>query len=853
MISAVLVAEARDRRETPANLTPFLADDDLESRRLERVQGWALLFAAVVAVALPLYWLHEPTPPEPSRQLLRQERGRTRRGPVRELRDARVQRRGVAAVRELPRRTKGGGGDRADHASTASGHLEGAAAQHRGAALQRGPDCVEPVATGQPTRSARSPTSSPTAGRARRCRRGVWPAADRRTSSRSATSSRSSDDPAHAGRGKGRRRDARAARSTTRDVCPQYMTCPDRSADAKKKLDAARSARREAQDREKALEPPRDRRRARRRCNDMQTAVADDPAKRPTARRRRRVRRLHRRRDDASPTQRRVAWATTGSAARERQRRPAAVRAELRALPHRGLVDVRPDGAADGRRRRLLGLPGGGGGTGGGIGFNLRDGGDDPPLRHRRGRRLRSAGRLRQHRFGAVKAYGNIGIGTGKMPGFAQDAHRGPDRADRRVRARTASRRRLSPREPPCDTVTEAAYAADHDDYDREKGLTVMRCCTLLAPRGPRTRTSGTRRSSACSSCLGDRALLRLRVPAARHQPRRAGSGSSSPPRLTGFMVLLSTLWWTSGNSGIDPPHGRSPVEGRRGRQRSGGVEDRGGPRDRRRTAQPVDRPTSSRTSSRRSTPRSCPPAPIAGEKPPDQPFAKFDQLVDRLPHRLRGSRSYDSRRRDRRTSSGTSPQYAAVEFCPAPDRPVPSVRRRPMCDPLKDKYVDPSTTTDRSPAGRRSFWFRRCCCSVSRCSACTGTRLDEREAQDATGARRRCRPPEPARRTPMVARATADRRRARTAAPRSSRSSIMVFLFAGSLFYMDHVRARSREERATHGRSLDPSATPATSAARRRSWRRCRRRCAPGSGTASRSRSARRTRRGRAARGRPA
>src|SRR5689334_17976801 len=28
---------------------------------------------------------------------------------------------------------------------------------------------------------------------------------------------------------------------------------------------------------------------------------------------------------------------------------------------------------------------------------------------------------------------------------------------------------------------------------------------------------------------------------------------------LTGFMVLLSTIWWTSGNSGIDPPHGRSP------------------------------------------------------------------------------------------------------------------------------------------------------------------------------------------------------------------------------------------------------------------------------------------------------
>jgi hypothetical protein len=28
---------------------------------------------------------------------------------------------------------------------------------------------------------------------------------------------------------------------------------------------------------------------------------------------------------------------------------------------------------------------------------------------------------------------------------------------------------------------------------------------------------------------------------------------------LTGFMFLLATLWWTSGSSGIDPPHGRSP------------------------------------------------------------------------------------------------------------------------------------------------------------------------------------------------------------------------------------------------------------------------------------------------------
>jgi mono/diheme cytochrome c family protein len=52
---------ARQETKTPANLTPYLQDEDLEGRRLERVQGWALLFAAVVAVTLPIYWLREPT------------------------------------------------------------------------------------------------------------------------------------------------------------------------------------------------------------------------------------------------------------------------------------------------------------------------------------------------------------------------------------------------------------------------------------------------------------------------------------------------------------------------------------------------------------------------------------------------------------------------------------------------------------------------------------------------------------------------------------------------------------------------------------------------------------------------
>jgi mono/diheme cytochrome c family protein len=61
LIWAVLSPKRAPEETEPANLTPFFADDELESRRLERVQGWALLFAAVIAVALPIYWLHEPS------------------------------------------------------------------------------------------------------------------------------------------------------------------------------------------------------------------------------------------------------------------------------------------------------------------------------------------------------------------------------------------------------------------------------------------------------------------------------------------------------------------------------------------------------------------------------------------------------------------------------------------------------------------------------------------------------------------------------------------------------------------------------------------------------------------------
>jgi mono/diheme cytochrome c family protein len=45
----------------PLNLERFLPDEDLEGRRLERALGWSLLFVLVLAVALPVYFLLEPT------------------------------------------------------------------------------------------------------------------------------------------------------------------------------------------------------------------------------------------------------------------------------------------------------------------------------------------------------------------------------------------------------------------------------------------------------------------------------------------------------------------------------------------------------------------------------------------------------------------------------------------------------------------------------------------------------------------------------------------------------------------------------------------------------------------------
>ncbi len=77
-VYAVMSLRKTPEAKRPENLEPFLDDEDLEGRRLERVLGWALLFAAVTAVALPLYWLREPDRSKDSEQYF--DEGAVRRG-----------------------------------------------------------------------------------------------------------------------------------------------------------------------------------------------------------------------------------------------------------------------------------------------------------------------------------------------------------------------------------------------------------------------------------------------------------------------------------------------------------------------------------------------------------------------------------------------------------------------------------------------------------------------------------------------------------------------------------------------------------------------------------------------------
>jgi mono/diheme cytochrome c family protein len=47
--------------ELAANRKPYYDDEELEGRRLERVQLWGVVLLVIIVVALPLYWVFEPS------------------------------------------------------------------------------------------------------------------------------------------------------------------------------------------------------------------------------------------------------------------------------------------------------------------------------------------------------------------------------------------------------------------------------------------------------------------------------------------------------------------------------------------------------------------------------------------------------------------------------------------------------------------------------------------------------------------------------------------------------------------------------------------------------------------------
>ena len=171
---------------------------------------------------------------------------------------------------------------------------------------------------------------------------------------------------------------------------------------------------------------------------------------------------------------------------------------------------------------------------------------------------------------------------------------------------------------------------------------------------------------------------------------------------LSGFMLLLATLWWTSGSSGIDPPHGRSPQW---------------------RVVEVVDHPNQSKipavqtittkgkaaagdqlTNLKPAIDAAVVPAKsLNGETPAARPFATlgFSDTTDYLVDSPGVLKSY-------LVGGGTknvifhNHQYAAVELCPVVKNSSP-----PACDPLQStKYVVLSHDlgTLRQPVV--AYWF---------------------------------------------------------------------------------------------------------------------------------------------------
>ena len=369
----------------------------------------------------------------------------------------------------------------------------------------------------------------------------------------------------------------------------------------------------------------------------------------------------------------------------------------------------------------ILGLPAGGGGLGGGTAFNLRDGqeirrfGPDAAGGFDAQMQFVSDGSMR------FKAYGNGGIGTGRMPGFSK-------MLTKQYIEEIVSYERYC-----LDTSTFAKYRtrlrhqlrpapAGHHDHRGSigEGITVIRLL-ITAAEGPAHPNLWNPTILGVLVVLSAIGLFCGSVYLLLGTNLGARLGFLVVfASLTGFMVLLTTLWWSSGNSGIDPPHGHSPNW---------------------RVVDVVANPSQSKIATAREALTKGTPAdetelanlrpaldaalvhtaPVANVEPTPQPLAQFD-VSARLPHRLQGLQ--DLRDRGRHEELVLAQRHATRPCSSAP--PTPTRRRAspPLAIPCRTRSTPFSATTSARCASRwcSSSGSRRCCCSACRSSVSTGT-----------------------------------------------------------------------------------------------------------------------------------
>ncbi len=170
---------------------------------------------------------------------------------------------------------------------------------------------------------------------------------------------------------------------------------------------------------------------------------------------------------------------------------------------------------------------------------------------------------------------------------------------------------------------------------------------------------------------------------------------------LTGFMFLLATLWWTSGSSGIDPPHGRSPqwkvieivkdpAESKIPKVRD--IAEKG-------TLIPPEKLTNLKPAIDAAV---VPDKSLNGETPPEKPFATLG-FSDSSEYLIEADslKAFE-------IGGGTrniifhNPNYAVVQMCIVQENVVP-----PKCDPLKDTpfiVLEHDLGTLRQPVV--AYWF---------------------------------------------------------------------------------------------------------------------------------------------------